>query len=338
MYKLRNIALLGALLLASSAHAQLTVTPDPLQYVVAPETPGPNERVTIQAQGVGGFLGDATITWTQDGKVALSGVGESQYSFTTGALGTQNRVSVRIVSQSHGTFTRDFTFVPSVVHLVWEADTSAPPLYRGKSLYSAGSNLKVVAYPTVLSSSGRIPNSSLSMQWSYNGEKVTSQSGLGKTIFAFTGSQIQNAERVSLDVLLNGTKVAHGEVTIPATNPLLLLYAKDSLRGTVYDAALPSAVVLNSKEITLEATPYYFANSSLKNGSLVYSWTLNGEDMSGPQSAQGLLTLRQSGAGAGTATVGVELQNTEPDRFVQAARAALQIVFGQQSSGSLFGL
>ena len=326
----------GLFISAPLARAQLSAVPDPVQYTVAPETPGPGQTVTISVEGVGSFLGDASITWWQNGKVALSGAGASDFSFTAGALGVQTRVQVQIVS-SQGTFTHDFVFLPSLVNLVWEADTSAPPLYRGKSLYSAGSNLKVVAFPIVFVNGSRVAPGSLSMQWSRNDELVPNQSGLGRTVFSFTGDQLQPQESVAVDVYYGASKLAQGEITIPVSQPSVLLYNKDPLRGVLFDTALPSAISLSSKELTIQAAPYFFANSSLKSGALVYSWTLNGEAASGPESAKGRLTLRQAGRGQGAATVGVTLQNNDSDKLVQAAQAALQIVFGQAQS-SLFGL
>lgn len=323
---------------APLARAQLSAVPDPVQYIVSPETPGPGEQVTITVQGVGSFLGDATITWSQGGKVVLSGVGASSFSFTTGALGSKTSVHVQIVSSSNGTFSHDFAFSPSLVNLVWEADTSAPPLYRGKSLYSAGSNIKVVAFPTVFFNGKRVASGSLSMQWFHNDDAIPALSGTGRTTLSFAGDQLQQQEQVAVDVYYGASKLAHGEIIIPVSQPLVLLYSKDPLRGTLYDTALPGAISLSAKEITLQAAPYFFANSSLRSGALVYNWTLNGEDSTGPNSAKGMLTLRQAGSGQGAAAVGVTLQNNDSDKFVQTATAALQLVFGQPGSGSLFGL
>jgi hypothetical protein len=173
----------------------------------------------------------------------------------------------------------------------------------------------------------------LSYQWSINDEPQPSASGLGKSILSFTGDQLNAQESVAVDVYLGATRAGHGEITIVATQPQILLYYKDPLRGVVWDQALPQGIALGSKEITLQAEPYYFAASQFP----AFSWTLNGEDTSGPQSAQGVLTLRQTGSGSGTALLGVSAQNNNVDQFVQSAEAALQFVFGQQSS-SIFGL
>ena len=336
-----SLALLSTLVFVSLVHAQSTTgtVPAPIQYVVSPETPGPNTQVTIEAQGVGTFLGDATITWSVNGKVVSSGVGTRNFSFTTGALGTQTKIHVTVNSSSEGTLTQDWTFVPSSVTMLWEADTSVPPLYKGKALYSGGSNLKVVAFPSVVVGGKTVPPSRLSFQWSLQGDPLPQQSGLGQNSLSFTGDQLQQQEDVAVTVYNGPTQVGFGEVIIPATTPQILIYDKDPLRGMLLDSALPTALSLSAKEFTIQAVPYYFANSSLQTGAAAYAWTLNNEDTTGPNAAKGELTLRQTGSGTGSAVIGVTIQNSDPDKLVQAAQTAIQIVFGSSSSGSsLFGL
>lgn len=342
MHKLHNklFFALGTLLaFASIAHAQaLGTVPAPVQYVVAPQIPGPDQTVQIEAQGVGSFLGDANIIWSENGKVVQSGVGSRDFSFTTGALGTQTTVHVEIDSSTEGTLTNDWTFNPSIVDLVWEADTTAPPLYLGKPLYSAGSTVKVVAFPTVIVRGAEVPSSDLSFQWTHDDVAVPEQSGAGDSTFTFTGSELQSSETVEADVYYGANEVGSAEITIPATQPLVVLYDDDPLQGLLTDEALPSALSMTAPELTVQAVPYYFANSSAQNGSLSYTWTLNGDTTTGPQSAQGLLTLRQTGSGTGEAALGVSVQNNDNDKLTQAAQAALNIVFGQSSGSSLFGL
>ncbi len=339
MRLLRNIVTIAILLVPTAVFAQ-TAGQEPLRYVVSPETPGPYERVLIQIEGVGNFLGDATITWRQDGAVVNQGAGEHSYSFMTGALGSRTTIGATVVSPAEGTFSRTFVFSPSVVTMVWESDTTAPPLYRGKTLYSAGSQLKVLAFPTVFSGGSRITTGSLSYQWRRNDEAVTEVSGLGRSIFTFTGDQLKDGETVAVDVYAGSVKVGHGEITIPVTQPRVILYQYNALRGPLYDMALPAAISLGSKEITIKAEPYFFARESKQNNTLAYDWQLNGESVSGPDTTRGILTLRQAGAGAGEASLSVSLQNLDSSKLVQAAEAALGLVFGESGSalGNLFGL
>ena len=180
--------------------------------------------------------------------------------------------------------------------------------------------------------------SSLSFQWTLDSNPLPSESGVGKNSLTFTGSQLQKEEDVSVDVYYGASQVGQGEIIIPASDPELVLYDQDPLRGTIFDAALPAGISLSTTEFTVQAVPYYFANSSLQSGSLTYSWTLNGNTTTGPNAAKGLLTLLQTSGSTGGATLGVSLQNNDVDKLVQAAQATLQIVFGSQQSGTIFGL
>lgn len=337
---LRNILIVLAFAAALPAHAQLAGQADPVQYIVASETPGPHEPVVITVQGVGSFLGDATLTWRLNGVVAKQGTGASTYTFTTGALGQESDVRLTINSPTQGSISHTFTFNPSTVDLVWEADTSVPPLYRGHALYSAGSDLTVVAFPTVVVGGKKIAAQSLSYQWTLNDNPAPQSSGTGKYIFSFTGDQLNQGEDVSVDVYLGSQKVGYGEVTIPVSQPKLLLYNKDALRGVVWDRALPAAISLAAKEITVQAQPYFFSTGALLDGSLGWTWTLDDSPITGPYTSQGLLTLRQTGTTQGSANLTVAVQNNSDTQLIQSAQAALQLVFGQTTSSlsSFFGL
>ena len=333
-------ALLALAFFAGGSSAYAQTLPPPVQYVVNPEAPGPNQTVTIEAQGVGSFLGSANLRWTRDGSLVKEGIGERTYSFTTGALGQSTTVRVSIDS-SQGLFSQTFTFNPSLINLVWEADTSIPLLYKGKALYSAGSDYKVVALPSVYSGGARVSQEALSYQWLRSDNALPGQSGLGRSILSQTGDQLQSGEDIQVDVYYGNTLAGRGSIFIPAAAPQIVLYQHDPLRGVLYDAALPAAISLIGKEISVQAEPFYFSNKAKRAGQLPYAWTLNGAEASGPDSARGILTLRQTGEGTGAAEIGVSVQNNNADQFVQNASAALQLVFGAQSGNSIlnfFGL
>lgn len=332
MNKLRNTFLVALFLAPTLAFAQ--VVPAPVQYVVYPEIPGPNANVSIEAQGVGDFLGNATITWTLNGKTVQTGTGDVDYNFTTGALGTQTLVGANIDSPTEGSFSQQWTFDPSLVNLIWEADTTAPPFYLGKPLYSAGSPIKVVAFPIVYNGSSRIAQSALTYDWSQDDNPVPNVSGLGRYTFSFTGNSLNSSENVSVDVYYGTQEVATGNITIPASAPQLLIYQLDPLRGLLTDTAFPSTVSLMGQEITLQAQPFYFSSVDQSQNSLAYDWQLDGQETSGPDSASGILTLRQTGEGVGQAQVSVSLQDSNNDNLIQNATAALNLLFGVSSSDS----
>ena len=337
------IAALGSFFLfAGEVLAQsLTGGAAPVQYLMMPEAPQPGNTVVIQVQGVGAFLGDANIIWQQDGKTVKSGVGESKFVFVAGPVGSKTTVKVTITSSTQGTFTKTFAISPSSINMLWEADTSAPWWFKGKTLYTSGSNLTVTALPQVSSGGKGLSSNVLSYQWKINGTPSTQGSGLGRNRITFAGNQLLPGETADVDVYYAGTLVGHGSITIPASKAQLGLYVRDPLRGTLFDSALRNSVSLSSTEFTIEAVPFNFANSSLANGSVPFAWKLNGNDTTGPQTSEGLLTLRQSGSGSGRAQVEVDLQNNESDKYLQSAQSALTILFGGASDSpftSFFGL
>ncbi|HEX2614787.1 MAG TPA: hypothetical protein VHL10_04790 [Nitrososphaera sp.] len=331
----------SAFFLSEEARAQSVLGVSPVNFVVTPDAPTPGAPVTIQVRGVGDFLGESNITWRLNGGVAKSGIGERSFTFTAGGLGVKSTVSVTIESRTEGTITKTFTFNPSIVNMLWEADTSIPPWFKGKALYTAGSNIRVLALPQIVEGGKTVAASTLTFKWSRNGTPLTSQSGRGFVQVNFAGDQLKTQEVVSVEVYSGTTLVAKGSVTIPASNALVVFYEQDPLRGMLYDRAVLGSYPLSKDEITLQAQPFYFSAASTKDGSLTYNWTLNNQAITGPDSARGILTLRQSGAGAGSATVGVELQNTDESKFLQSAQTVVKMLFGgatQNSFGSFFGL
>jgi hypothetical protein len=339
LMRTRLKTLLYVLLLSAPAAVGAQFAPDPIQYVITPEVPGPNQTVTIEAQGIGAFLGDASITWQKDGKTVQAGAGLRTYSFITGGIGSVTQVRVDIKSSTNGSFSKTFVFRPSAVNLIWEADTSAPPLFAGKPLYSAGSAVKVAAFPTVVINGSRVASQSLSYQWTRQDQALPAQSGLGRNTLQFDGDQLQPEEDIGVGVYFGSSLVAQGAIAIPASQTQLKLYERNALRGVLYDAALPQGIALSDKEITIAAQPYYFSNQSLKAGTLQYAWALDGNEITGPDSGRGILTLRQTGSGSGQSTLTATLQNNMQDQLVQSAQTLITILFGgQAASGSLFGL
>lgn len=325
----------------SVAYAQSSVVPDPVQYTVSPENPGPNQVVNILVEGVGQFLGNSKITWQQNGQTVTSATNKTSFSFTTGGIGTATRIRISIDSPIQGLITKEFVFNPSVVNLVWEADTYTPFLYKGKALYTAGSNLKVVAFPTVMVGGALVTPNKLSFQWRRDDTLVADASGLGKNVFSFQGDQLQPQENVSVTVYSGTTPVARGEISIPASEPKVILYVQDPLRGQLYDQGLVGDTILSQTETTFKAEPYFFSAPSVARGALQYSWVVNNEDTTGPDSAKGLLTLRQTGKGQGVAQLAVSVQNTDTTRFAQTADVLLRLMFGAQNGSvfsSFFGL
>jgi hypothetical protein len=334
MYKRLSILFIFALFFSGhTVNAQSITGIQRVQFLVGPEAPGPNEQVTIEAQGVGGFLQDAKFVWQKDGRVVQSGIGQRTLTFTTGGVGVQTRIHVDIHSASTGDFSKDFTFTPANINLIWEADTTVPPLYRGKAFYSAGSKITLIALAQVTANGKIISPNSLSYQWSVGGEPVASASGIGRTVFSYYGNQLNQSERISLAVKYGGSTVGTAALVLPAVNPSVMFYVKDPLRGILFDQALPSVISLLGQELTLSAQPFNFSNESIGK-TISYNWKLNGQPVTGDDTEKGVLTLRQSGSGQGQSVISLQLENSDNYKFLQNAATQLIINFGKQQNGT----
>lgn len=323
----RAVALLF-ILLPAAAGAQAPL--DPLRIRITPEIPGPDTPVVIELQDATGRLGDATFTWTIDGNVALSGPARRSFSFTTGSIGKATRVSVLIEREGAASLEREFVFKPSLVRLMWEADTYTPPFYRGKALASPGADVRIFAFTDVRGEDGkRIPDADLIFEWEQGGVKFADRSGLGVASFTLAGNQLKSGEGVAVVIRTrDGTRVGRGSTFVEYADPLVRVYEKHPLRGVRYERSFLSREGVEDKEITLVAEPYFFSTKGRDGADLTYEWLLNGAPV---ESYGSILALRDE-RGGGEAALSVSVQNRVRTRLLQAAEALFGVSFKESSS------
>lgn len=334
--RLLALAILIVALPASAQVIDTTISDQPVRITVSPETPGANTQVVIRVEAAD--IGTAVVSWKLNGEEVLSGYGKGGFTFTTGAQGETTTVALSIAYPGKPLISRTFTFTPSELSLVWEANTYVPPFYKGRSHYSRGAFLRVVAFPEVRGVDGAlVPDSNLVFAWRRDGEFVAEASGRGKSAFAFFGNQVNEGEALSVTVSdLSGTPRASSEIFIPAEEPRIIFYERDGFGRIVYERALYDGSSFPGNEATLVAEPYFFSAGTRSDPHLSFAWTLNGDTVTA-SGAQGLITVRTQSEG--TAEFGLEIQNTRTYQILQGATAALMTAFAPtQSSGSLFGL
>lgn len=167
----------------------------------------------------------------------------------------------------------------NLVDLVWEAQTSVPPLYHGKAQPSAGSQVKVSALPLATGQNGvRLKITDFDYQWSKNGEPLPGVGGSGQNILNYLvgANENQTTIAVTATALADRNLVLRQEINIPVLKPKLVYYEKDPLWGTLYHLALPAEYELKKPELTVLVEPFFF-NSGQKAMGLEYLWKLNGQ-------------------------------------------------------------
>ncbi len=294
---------------------------------VSPQFPSPFSTAILTFLSNNLDLANASLTVAAGGKQLYHGDVRS-VSIPLGGGGVPVNVSTTI-TQNGQAYPQTVTIIPQDVSLVLEPLSSAPPLYLGKPLVPLGGQTRLVAVADLRTASGKPLNpADLSYLWTVDGTHIANASGIGKDALV-VGSPLQYRDlSVSVSVESpDGTLAGSADETLTPVAPTLRIYENDPLRGIRFSHALSGSFAITSAEASLYAAPFSFPTTQ---GAPSLTWFLNG---SAAQSG-GVLTLRPTGAGKGSANVSATASSG-----VLGADAAqgLTLTFGQDTS-SLFGL
>jgi hypothetical protein len=304
-----------------SGSAQIENSPimQALSVSVRPEYPKPNEVVEISIQSSALDLNAASIRWQVNGVTEREGIGERRFSFVTGPLGSVSSVVVAITPFDKPAFSREFTFYPAEVDIVWEAYTYTPPFYKGKASFTEESVVRLSALPRIINSNGElVPASNLTYRWLVN-DKVLSGSGYGKSSVGIQGSRWDNEEIVQVEVTTrDGAIKTVGEITLRPEKPLVALYEESPTLGTLWNRAIQGNFTLKNSEVSFLAVPYHFVSSQLERGTQ-FVWSINGREV--PNEGSGnLITLRNDSGSQGQTNVGLDVrQESNLSQFGEAS-------------------
>ena len=297
--------------------------------LITPEYPKPFSSVSVRFESYSFDIDRALITWSVDGKQVLSGIGETRLSVSVGGEGTLTKVSVSVRPNEGGSFSDQILITPSSVSLVWEAtDTYVPPLYKGKALPSEGALVRVVALPSFYSGSSPYNPKMINYQWSVNGERVKSLSGVGRQSIDTKLNYLENENIISVvATTFDGSQSASEEVTIVPTPISPRFYTFDPLYGVDYTKAFTDRVEI-TKATSFVFEPYYISNKDLSSPNIETQWSLNGLPIEVPES--GVLTITPKPDTSGVGALSVTIEQTK--KYLQKAEGVLQIVFNTKNN------
>lgn len=299
-----------------------------ISLVATPETPGPNENVSIFIDGSGIDLDLATITWKINGQVVQSGQGVKSFNFITGGLGTETVVSATIDS-GEDTYTRNATFTSNDIDILWQGKSYTPPFYKGKSLWPYQGNITLLAIPHVHNSSGQeISPNNLIYIWKQNSTVLGDVSGFGKNSLTFSDSILSLNQVIKVDVLTNkDTIVASKVINLNPLPPKILVYENNPLYGIIFNHESTGAISLQSKEISFIATPLFFSTANRNDPNIQYEWRVNNKKVS---QSNGQITFRIPENVSGESGVGSSIKNI--DKITQTSQKTFQVHFDNQIS------
>jgi len=312
----------------SAADIRTGAIGDYLDVKTSPQNPGPNETIRITVESYLSDLNKATISWWVDGKLVERGLGKTTFSFRNGASGSTTRLTISITTNAGERVTKELSWSPVGITMLWEANTYTPPFYRGKALMTPQASVRAIAIPDNTGTRNALDAGNLVYTWKKDGTAVPTASGYGKNSFSFPGPKPYGESKVSVQVSsVNDTIKTDMNVVLPLSNPFILFYENHPLLGTWYNRALGDNLTLAQKEFSLSAEPYFFSNETGEAPTLAYNWTLNGKDIVNPGRA---ITLRNETGGKGDSLLTLTMRGLK--QTFQTANQDLGIHFTTKES------
>lgn len=297
---------------------QETTAGGQLSAEIFPQDPTPFTDVSIKLISYEVDLTRSNIIWRVNGTNLREGIGQNGLVIRTGAAGERIDILIEVFSQEKY-ITKKISILPSEVDILWESDAYVPNFYRGKSLATSGSNLKIVALPNFMTESKSLLNSKdLFYSWIEGSEIKSSGYGKNKKNMTLRGSEIE----AIIDVVVstdNGSIKSSKNLRISPENPLLMIYEATPLLGVIYERNIKENFQMNSPETTFQVEPYFFDQRNLK-----YSWTTNNETPGSSEYVNNNLTVRTPRDNAGESILNILVRTSN-----HSSRRGIKIKFGQ---------
>ncbi|MCR4283990.1 MAG: hypothetical protein NUV64_01560 [Parcubacteria group bacterium] len=308
------IVFLGLPNTSESAGADFSVT-------LIPQNPTPGSTVTAKLKSLHFDVDRASITWSVDGKVLSKGIGKDVINFSAPAFGKKSTVSASVTTVEGDFGSDSVVLVGNDLDLLWEAITTTPFSYKGRSLPSLQSQVKVTAIPYLFKNGSMLKSSDLIYEWSLNFKKDKSASGAGKDYFIFQ-TKDQDDYTISLKVSSRTNDIVFEKgIILPlgSMKPRILLYKDHPLEGPRYEEALKGSVEVDS-EISLRAEPFFFSRNNIS-----FDWKMNRNSIL-PDEAPNILKLKVPEGERGESSIALNVKNNF--NVLQFANTALKIIFG----------
>lgn len=291
----------------SLAENQIDVTDGDINVSINPSNPIPYENITITISSYSTDLNKASISWQSENNTPLSGIGKTSYTIKAGAADISIPITININPVGGtNTITKQIYITPSEMDIMWEAvDGYTPPFYKGKSLPTSGSLIKVVAIPS--SNTIKTGSGSITYTWKNSDSVVEDASGYNKNYYTFKNSLFDNTNNISVTASsVSGNYNAEKDIEIPVYKPKIVFYKKSPTEGIIYNNALADDSFMSEDEMTIVAEPYFLSLKGNEN-KFLYTWQINGKNIDTPQKRTEL-TIRPSTRG-GYAKIGLTMEN-----------------------------
>ena len=326
-------SVVSILFVSGIAHAQLppSILPQALSTVVTPQFPEPNGRVHVEVQSYSLTLPSATITWYVNGKSVLSGPGQTSFDTSVGGLGTETKIEA--VASGQGVSASALSVLrPTALVVLWESDSYAPPFYRGRTLPSMGTRVRLEAVAHfVRTNKTTVDAKDIIYTWLKNGLVMPEISGRGRSSASIPSPQLFATDIIAVNAQsVDGVFSNEAIVRIPSVEPALTLYEDHPLYGITFGQALGNSTNIPESEMTFAAIPYFTQAASARDSRLLYVWGVNGKNIpTGKDSNRITLSGTKSGS------VGeIALSFTHSTNIFETAAGAWKVMLNTINGGA----
>lgn len=289
---------------------------------LTPENPAPNEDVVVTLVSYSFDVNVANITWSVNGKILLSGLGKKSITLPVGDVGQEIPLTVQATTADGASVTQKINIAPQSVDLLYEGvEGYVPPFYEGRALAGEGSNVRIVAFPTIAEFGKKVPDSNLSYNWYVNDEYKSGSSGIGKSSFVIPLDYLSDSTDVRVLVRSPLGYAAEKTISIYPHATMPIFYKYDEVLGTDLSRAFTRRLEL-SRDITLSFVPFFLSTRKME-ATTNYGWYLDGLPVSPVE--KDLLSLKPKENSYGSRTLSITAEQTR--RRLQKAETSLDIVF-----------
>lgn len=294
-------------------------------FNLAPTYPAPNEEVSITLNSYAHNLNSVNISWSVDGRTAVSGIGKKSFLTTAPSVGGVSNV-IATVYLPDGARETKITIRPSVMILLWQAnDSLVPPFYKGKALATPDSEIKIVAMPEIRTSGGLADSNNLTYSWKKDYTNNVDGSGYGKNFFIYVSDYLEDSNTISVTVATTNQQYSNqAMVTVENAQPKILFYNRDSALGTIWEKTLVSPYKIQGPEV-IEAVPYFISPKVIQHPMLVWNWFINGSKVSQTDLNKNLMPLQAEEGKHGTSQLKLKIENRE--KVFQTTEKEINIEF-----------
>ncbi len=304
MVRVRNGLLFFAMLLcsivlsSSPSNAQsLSDYQSKISLSTVPSFPQPNSTVTVTLDAYSMNTVGSSIFWYVDGKEMIEGRNERSISFTTGKIGTEHTVRVRMTSNGVPLQT-ELSIQVGAVDLIIEAETSVPDFYEGRALPAENAPIRAIA---IVHGKTNTAPERYTYEWSLDGSVLFGGPVQGKYAVTFDMPPYADHRLMVTVYDTNRSTLGRNIILLNGVEPELYFYETNPLRGLSRKALTPT-FTMTGEETTILAEPYFMDTRNV-GGEGDAEWTMNGSSVNPGNSEQNAITLRHTG-GEGSANLG----------------------------------